>query len=75
MHLERNAHCDPGTVGEPAVVEVVSITGVIDINIVCFILVISPIVRIGVHHREPIAVVLETRIASLIHEGKAEDAE
>jgi hypothetical protein len=72
---ERDVDRDPGTAGISAVVEVVSVTGIVHINIVRLIPVIAPIVGIRVHHREPITPVLESRIAALIHEGKTIDAE
>jgi hypothetical protein len=75
IRSERDADGDSGTVRISAVEQVVSVTLVIDINVVCLIPVVAPIVGVRIHHREPVAAVLETRIAALIHEGKAIDAE
>jgi hypothetical protein len=75
IRSERDADGDPGTIGIPAVVEVVSVTGVIHIYVVGLIPVVAPIVGIRIHHREPVAAVLEAWIAALIHEGNAVDPE
>ena len=72
---ERNTDGDPGTAWKPAVEQVISVIDVIDVNVVGFIPVVSPVFWIRLNRAEPIATVLETRRSGHHQEGEAEDAE
>jgi len=72
--LERDRDCDPDA-WVHAVIYVVPVVGVIDINVVGFVPVRSPRFRPRINERNPIAVVLEARISADEEHGKAVDAE
>ena len=59
----------------PAVVEVIPVVEVIDVNIIRLVPGVSPVFWIWVNETEPIAIVLEARIPAHHHEGEAIDAE
>ena len=75
FYLKIDVDRDTWTAGISAIEQVISITAVIDVNIVSLIPVTAPVLGVRVHHREPIAAVLEARIAALIREWEAIDAE
>ena len=75
MAVKRDANCNPRAVGIPAVVQVIPIAGVCDVDIVGLVPVPTPIFRIRINHTEPIATVLEARIPAHHHEGFVVDAE
>ncbi len=62
-------------VGIPAVVQVVAVIHVGDVNVVVVVPVIAPIFRPRVNRTEPITVVLEARVSADNQEGEAVDAE
>ena len=72
--LKIDVDRDSGTAGVPAIEQIIPIAAVIDVNIVGLIPGWAPVFRIGIHHCEPAAAVLEARVASFIAEGKAIDA-
>ena len=67
---DRNPH-----VGVPAVVHVIAVVGVDNIDIVVVVPVISPVFRPGVNRTDPIALVLEAGISADNQERQARDAE
>ena len=71
---ERDRDCDP-LAGVRAVIHVVPIVGVVDIDIVSLIPVRSPVFRPGVDERDPVAVVLEARIPADEDQRKLADVE
>jgi hypothetical protein len=71
--LHRDADCN-SDIGIPAVVHVVAVVGIDDINVVVVVPVISPILRPRVKGTDPIATVLEARVSAHNFEGKAVDA-
>ena len=72
LHRDADRNSD---VGIPAVVQVVAIVDVHDIDFIVVVPVISPVLRPGVNHAEPVAAVLEAGISAHNHEGQAVDAE
>jgi hypothetical protein len=74
-HLKRDANCNPGTARIPAVVQIIPVIEVTDVNIVGLVPSVSPVFRIRINATEPIAAVLEARIPANLHEGEAVDAE
>ena len=73
--LERNANCNSGSAWISAVVQVIAVVQVRDINIISLIPVAPPVFRVWVNGAEPISTVLETWIAPDFHERQAVDAE
>lgn len=73
--LERDANCNPRPARIPAVVQVIPIIQLCDVNIVGLVPVVLPVLRIRVNDTDPIAAVLEARIPAHHHEGLAVDAE
>jgi hypothetical protein len=73
MRLHRDADCD-SDIGIPAVVQVVAVINVGDINVVVVVPVIAPVLRPRVNGTDPIAFVLEARVSAYNHEGEAVDA-
>ena len=59
----------------PAVIQVITIVDVIDIDIIIVVPVISPIGWPWVNKAEPIAAVLEAGVSTLNHERKAANSE
>jgi hypothetical protein len=74
-HLKRNADGNPGAAWIPAVVQVIPVIGVRDVNVIAFVPIVSPEFRIRIDDAEPIAAVLETRIPANVHKGEAVDSE
>lgn len=72
--LERNRDCNPHA-GVLAVVYVVPIIAVIDIDIVGFVPIWRPVFRPWIDKRDPITVVLEARVTAYKEHRKAADAE
>ncbi len=72
--LHRDADCYSNT-GIPAVVHVIPVVHVSDVNIVVVVPVISPGFGIGVNRADPIAVVLKARVSADNQEGKTSDSE
>jgi hypothetical protein len=72
--LERDVDRNSLT-GIPAVVHVVAIVDVVDIDVVVVVPVISPGLRPGVDSADPIALVLEARVSAYDQEGEGIDAE
>jgi hypothetical protein len=70
--LERDADCNAGT-GIPAVVHVVAVVYVRDVNVVIVVPVGSPVIRPGINRTEPVAVILEARISADRQEGETAD--
>jgi hypothetical protein len=73
--LKRNADGHPGAAGIPAVVQVIPVFDVHDVNVICFVPVGSPEFRIRINDTEPIATVLETWKTANLHKGEAVNAE
>ena len=67
---DRNPH-----VGVPAVIHVITVVGVDNIDIVVVVPIISPICRPRVNRADPIALVLKAGISTYNQERKARDAE
>jgi hypothetical protein len=59
----------------PAVVQVIAVVDIVDINFVVVVPVISPVHRPWVHSAEPITLVLEAWISAYNQEGQAVNAE
>jgi len=74
-HLKRNAEGNPGAAWIPAIVQVIPVIGVRDVNVIAFVPIVSPEFRIRIDDAEPIAAVLETRIPANVHKGEAVDSE
>jgi len=72
--LHRNADRN-SDVRIPAVVHVIAVIGVDNIDIVVVVPVISPVFRPGVNRTDPIALVLKAGISTHNQERKAGDAE
>lgn len=72
--LHREADRDPN-VGIPAVVQVVAVLNIDDINVIVVVPVTSPVFRPGVNGSDPIATVLETRVSANNQERQATDSE
>jgi hypothetical protein len=75
LRLEIDVDRDSRPSGVPAIEQIIPIAAVIDVNVVGLVPGWAPVFRIGVHHREPAASVLEARVVAFIAEGKAVDAE
>ena len=73
--LRRDANCNPRAVRIHAVVQVIPVIRVCDVNIIGLVPGVSPVFRIRINHTEPMASVLEARIPALHTEGEAGDAE
>src|SRR6266568_2178342 len=73
--LERNVDRQSGAAGISAVEQVITVATVVDVNIVGLIPGWTPILRIRIHDREPMAAELEARVAALIRKGKSIDTE
>ena len=71
--LHRDADRD-SDVGIPAVVQVVAVIYVDDINVIVVLPVIPPVFRPRVNGTDPIATVLEARISANNQEGQAVDS-
>ena len=74
-HLKRNADGNPGAAWIPAIVQVIPVFGVGDVNIIAFVPILSPEFRIWIDDTEPIAAVLEARKPTNLHKGEAVDSE
>ena len=61
--------------GIPAVVQVIAVVRVDDINVIVVVPVVGPIFRPRINETEPKAAVLEARVATNQHHGVAVDAE
>jgi hypothetical protein len=72
---KRDANRDAGAARIIAVVQIVSVIGIIDVDVVSLIPVGSPVFWIRINETEPIATILEARKSSHHHEGQAVDAE
>ena len=59
----------------PAVVHIVAVVSVIDVDIVVVVPVIRPVFRPWVEERNPITLVLEARESTIDHEGEIVDSE
>jgi len=70
--LHRNADCK-SDIGIPAVVHVVAVVSIDDINVVVVVPVISPVFRPRVKGTDPITLVLEARVSPHNLKGKAVD--
>ena len=68
--VDRNA-----LAGIPAVVEVIAVVHVVDVDVVVVVPVISPGFRPWVNGTDPITLVLEARVSAYHQEGKSVDAE
>jgi hypothetical protein len=73
--LQRDADCNPGAAGIPAVVQVIPVVHIVNVNIIGLIPIGSPVFRIGIHGAHPIAAVLKARKTSYEQEGQIEDVE
>src|SRR5579864_7896019 len=58
-----------------AVVQVIAVVRIGDVNVVVVIPVIAPVFRPRVHETDPVALILETRVPTHNHEGQAVDLE
>lgn len=58
-----------------AVIQVVAVIGIVDIDIVRVIPIAAPVSRIWIDHAEPVTAILETRISANNEEGKTTDPE
>jgi len=72
--LHRNADRN-SDVGIPAVVKVIAVVDVGDVNIVVVVPVIAPVFRPWVNETDPIALILEARVPSNNQKRQAVDAE
>ena len=72
LHRDADRYSD---VGIPAVVQVVAVVGVGDVNVVVVIPVIAPVFRPWVNKTYPIALILEAWVPTNDQEGQAIDAE
>jgi hypothetical protein len=72
--LHRDADRD-SNIGIPAVVQVIAVVDVDDVNVVVVIPVIAPVFRPRVNGTDPIASVLEARVSAHHQEGQAVDSE
>ncbi len=74
-HLKRDANCNTGATRKPTVVQVIPAIEVIDVNIICFVPIDSPVFWIRIDAVEPIATELEAWKPAHHQEGEAVDAE
>jgi hypothetical protein len=72
LHRNADRHSD---VGIPAVVKVIAVVHVGDVNVVVVIPVIPPVFRPWVNETDPIAPILEARVPANNQKGQAVDAE
>jgi hypothetical protein len=72
LHRDADRHSD---VGIPAVVKVIAIVDVGDVNVVVVIPVIAPVFGPRVNETDPIALILEARVPTNDQEGQTIDAE
>ena len=72
--LHRDADRD-SNIGISAVVQVIAVVRIGDINVVVVIPVIAPVFRPRVQETDPIALILEARVPTHNHEGQTVDAE
>jgi hypothetical protein len=72
LHRDIDCNTDPGI---PAVVHVVAVVDIADIDFVVVIPVISPVLRPWVYRTEPITLVLEAWISAYNQEGQAVNTE
>ena len=72
--LHRDADCNTYA-GMPAVIQVVAVIVIDNINVVGVIPIGRPITRIWIDHTEPVATILEARISTDYQEGKSANAE
>ena len=72
LHRDIDCYAD---VGIPAVVQVIAVIDVVDIDFVVVIPVISPGNRPWIHGTEPITLILESRISAYNQERPAVDTE
>jgi hypothetical protein len=70
--LERNADCN-SRARISAVVHVIAVIYVRNINIVVVVPVIAPVFGPGINRADPIAFILETRISAYHHERQSAD--
>ena len=70
--LHRDADCN-SDIGIPAVVHVVAVVGIDNINVVVVVPVISPVFRPRVKGADPITLILEARVSPHNLKGKAVD--
>jgi hypothetical protein len=72
QHLHRDADCNCDT-RIPAVVKVVTVVFVSDVDVVCVVPVIRPVPRPRVDERNPIPVVLESWVSAINHKRETVD--
>jgi len=72
--LERDTDCN-SRVGIPAVVHVITVIHVGDVDIVVVVPVVAPVFGPGVNGADPIATVLEAGISTYDQKGQATDSE
>ena len=72
LHRNADRHSD---VGIPAVVKVIAVVGVGDVNVVVVIPVIAPVFRPRINEADPIALILEAWVPSNNQKRQAVDAE
>ena len=72
LHRDADRNSD---VGMTAVVKVIAVVNVGDVNVVIVIPVIAPVFGPRVHETDPIALVLEAWVTAHNHEGESVDAE
>ena len=73
--LKRDADRNSRGGGIPAVIQVITVVGVVDIDVVGVVPVISPVFRPWINGTNPIAVVLEAGISANDQKGEALDSE
>ena len=72
-NLIRNTDGHAGTAWISAIVQVIPVVAVYDVNIIGLVPVVSPKFRIWVNNSEPIATVLEAWKSAYFHEREAVD--
>ena len=60
--------------GIPAVIEVITVVHVVDVDVVVVVPVVSPVLRPRVNGADPIALILEARVSAYDQEGQGVDA-
>jgi hypothetical protein len=73
--LEGDVDRQAWAAGISPVVQVIAVAVVGNVDIVSLIPIVSPVIRVRIHEREPIAAVLESRHPAIQHEGHAVDTE